>query len=503
MSQTPRRFISFIPVAVVLLIVVAPIVALLLSWGSIDFGLWSHLWATQLPELITNTILLLVGVTIGVVTFGVSTAWLVSACHFPGRGWLEWGLMLPMAMPAYVLAFVVLGVSDYGSPLQVWLSAQFDGVFLDLRHPLAVVVVLSLVFYPYVFLLARTAFRYQGIGSIEAARTLGKSPWYAFFFVVLPMARPAIAAGVALALMETLADFGAVSVFNFQTFTTAIYKSWSSFFSLTTATQLASLLLLVVALLLMAERYSRRGRYAERDTNLRRFVLRGWSKWLATSWCLIIFLVAFLLPVAQLAIWAWDEFDLFLDTRFLNFIKHTVWLGILAMVVAVSLATLSQLASFYGKSRKLAYFQIVASLGYALPGSVMAVGMMLVASGADRLLGQHLLMGSVAVLVVAYVARFYAVANGPIEAAMAKIRPSLLESARVLGVSEMRQFNGIILPLLRPGIYVASLMVLVDVMKEMPATLLLRPFGWDTLAVKIFELTSEGEWQQASIPALL
>ncbi|RMA80218.1 ABC transporter permease [Umboniibacter marinipuniceus] len=503
MLKGARLAISYSPIAVVLVLVAAPVVALISSWGSVDVALWTHLWNTQLPALIANTLLLMLGVTIGVLLFGVSTAWLVSACEFPGRKWLSWALVLPMAMPAYVLAFVVLGMTDFGSPLQRFLAVQFPGFHIDLRHPVAVMVVLSLVFYPYVFLLARTAFRYQGITSIQAARTLGKGPWKAFFSVVLPMARPAIAAGLALALMETLADFGAVSVFNYQTFTTAIYKSWSSFYSLSTATQLASLLLLLVALLLVLERFNRSGRFAESSAQLQRFKLSGGAKWLASLWCFIIFLCAFLLPVFQLVVWAWDEFSMLQDRRFIGFISNTVKLGVMAMLVAVVLATLSQLANFYSRSKWLSYLQVFASLGYALPGSVMAVGMMIVGATVDGVLARHFLMGSALLLILAYVARFYAVANGPIETAMAKIKPSLLESARVLGVSENQQFRRVVLPLLSPGVYVAALMVLVDVMKEMPATLLLRPFGWDTLAIKIFELTSEGEWHQASVPALM
>ncbi|MEQ3697514.1 MAG: iron ABC transporter permease [Pseudomonadales bacterium] len=503
MLKGGRLAISYVPIALVLLLVAAPVVALLSSWGSVDVELWSHLWRTQLPELITNTLLLMLGVSLGVLVFGVSTAWLTSVCDFPGRRWLSWALVLPMAMPAYVLAFVVLGITDFGSPLQQFIATQFPGVHLDLRHPVAVMLVLSLVFYPYVFLLARTAFRYQGITSIQAARTLGKGPWKAFFSVVLPMARPAIAAGLALALMETLADFGAVSVFNYQTFTTAIYKSWSSFYSLSTATQLASLLLLLVAVLLLLERFNRSGRFAENSAHLQRFQLAGAVKWLASLWCFAIFFFAFLLPLVQLVVWAWDEFALLRDPRFVGFIVNTVKLGVMAMLVAVVFATLSQLANFYNRSKWLSYLQVFASLGYALPGSVMAVGMMIVAAQIDSLLARHFLMGSPFVLIVAYLARFYAVANGPIETAMSKIKPSLLESARVLGVSEGQQFRRVVLPLLSPGVYVAALMVLVDVMKEMPATLLLRPFGWDTLAIKIFELTSEGEWQQAAVPALI
>ena len=240
-------------------LVLMPLSVLLLSWHEVDQQIWTHLWQTQMVRLIGNTVTLVLGVGVGVTLLGVSLAWLTSLCEFPGRRWLDWALMLPFAIPAYVLAFVFVGLLDFAGPVQTLLREWFgSGLRLPrVRSTGGVIIVLVLVFYPYVYLLARGAFLAQGKGLMEAARVLGQSPWQAFWRVALPMARPAIGAGLALAIMETLADFGAVSVFNFDTFTTAIYKTWYSFYSLTSATQLASLLLLAVALVLYGERRAR------------------------------------------------------------------------------------------------------------------------------------------------------------------------------------------------------------------------------------------------------
>ncbi|MFF7707434.1 ABC transporter permease subunit [Pseudomonas sp. NPDC007930] len=501
------RALVFASAALVLL----PVSVLVLSWQRIDLEIWSHLWATQLPRLLGNTLLLVVGVGSGVTLLGVSLAWLTSLCEFPGRRWLDWALMLPFAIPAYVLAFVFVGLFDFAGPVQSALREWFgSGVRLPrVRSTGGVILVLVLVFYPYVYLLARTAFISQGRGLMEAARSLGHSPWRAFFSVGLPMARPAIGAGVALALMETLADFGAVAVFNFDTFTTAIYKTWYGFFSLPTAAQLASLLLLAVMLLLYGERRTRT-RVAPTQERGRRqalYTLRGWRAALASGWCLLVFGCAFVVPLLQLLAWCWRRGRLDLDERYLGLVLHTLYLGAAAALATVALAALLAFARRNVPERRVAAGVGLATLGYALPGSVLAVSIMLAFGALDRwlvvpLYGQALLLGSLGALLLAYVVRFLAVAHGPLEAALAKVRPSLPEAARSLGVAGRPLFTRVYLPLLLPGALSAALLVFVDVLKEMPATLLMRPFGWDTLAVRVFEMTSEGEWARASLPAL-
>ncbi|MCP1621895.1 ABC transporter permease [Pseudomonas nitroreducens] len=505
--------ITFAVAALVLL----PISVLLLSWAEIDREIWSHLWETQMPRLLGNTLVLVAGVGVGVTVLGVSLAWLTSLCEFPGRRWLDWALMLPFAVPAYVLAFVFVGLLDFSGPVQTLLRDWFgSGLRLPrVRSTGGVITVLVLVFYPYVYLLARTAFLAQGRGLMEAARVLGLSPLAAFWRVALPMARPAIGAGLALAIMETLADFGTVSVFNFDTFTTAVYKTWYGFYSLSSATQLASLLLLFVMLVLLGERYSR-GRSGvpnERPRGAALYRLHGWKAFAASAWCLLVFACAFVIPMLQLVVWVWQKGRFDLDERYWGLILHSLYLGGLAALITVGVALLLVFARRLAPTPAVRSAVGIANLGYALPGSVLAVAIMLAFSWLDNHAviplssalggaGKPLLLGSLGALLVAYLIRFMAVAYNPLEGALARIRPSLPEASRSLGVGGVGLFFRVYLPLLLPGALSAALLVFVDVLKEMPATLLMRPFGWDTLAVRVFEMTSEGEWARAALPAL-
>lgn len=498
--------------------VLVPLLVIAASWLVIDPALWAHLRTTILPTLLENTAILVVGVTIGTVLLGVSLAWLVSMCEFPGRGVVDWALMLPFALPTYVLAFVFLGVMDFAGPVQGVIRELFGlpgSWALEVRNAWGIIAVMTLVLYPYVYMLARVSFLGQGQSAFEAARSLGLSPWQAFARVSLPMARPAIIAGLSLALMEALADFGAVAVFNYDTFTTAIYKAWFGFFDLQSAAQLASLLLGLVLLALLLERHFRhRSRYtgAGRNDDRRRFRLRGWRAWAATGYTGLVVLVAFAAPVLQLLLWAWDNLSM-LDVRYLSLLWHTFSLGVTAALVTVAGAFVLAFARRYYGDPLTRFAAQVGTLGYALPGSVLAVGVMLSLTWIDHRLAELwlwltgeepglLLSGTLLALLMAYFARFLAVAFGPVESALENIRPSIRDAARSLGTGHWELVRRIYVPMLRPGLLTAGLLVLVDVMKEMPATLLLRPFGWDTLAVRIYELTSEGEWEQAALPAI-
>ena len=513
-SKPQWRVVAYAGAVLVLL----PLLVLALSWNSLDSTIWNHLLETQMARLLGNTLVLAVGVIVGVVLLGVSLAWLTSLCNFPGRRWLDWALMLPFAVPAYVLAFVMIGILDFAGPLQTtlrgWLGNDFRMV--SIRSTGGVIFVLVLVFYPYVYMLARGAFLAQGRGLMEAARILGHSPWQAFWRVALPMARPAIGAGAALAVMETLADFGAVSVFNYDTFTTAIYKTWYGFYSLQTATQLASLLLLFVLLALYAERRaqgSKRFPGSDKPRQGPLFQLRGVRAWLAAGYCLLILAVAFVIPLVQLFYWLFTSGSDF-DERYWSLIRNTLTLGGIAAVTTVVVAMLLVLARRLQPMRRVRSAVALANLGYALPGSVLAVGIMFAFSVADNQLvvplqawlgvdsPAPLLLGSLFALLLAYLIRFMAVASGPLDTALARIRPALPEAAHSLGHTGASVFWRVYLPLLMPGLLSAGLLVFVDVLKEMPATLLMRPFGWDTLAVRIHSLTAEGNWPEAALPAI-
>jgi len=495
-----------------------PLAVLFAAWATPETEVWQHLAATVLPGLLRNTVALLLGVAAGTLVLGCGLAWLTARCDFPGRRWLDWALMLPLALPAYVLAFVVQGLFDAAGPLQTLLreGLAIRGVGLEARGTGWVIAVLTLAFYPYVYLLARAAFLGIGRGTLEAARLLGLGPWGTFFRVVLPTARPAIVAGLALAIMETLADFGAVSVFNYDTFTTAIYKAWFGLFNLPAAAQLASLLLLLVALALAAERRLRgRARFDEtaRGAPPPRVVLTGWRAGLAAGAAGAVVAAGFVLPMAQLLWWALASPAAGIDARYWTLLAHTLLLGGSAAVVTVAGALLVGLARRQFSDRPTRTAVALSALGYALPGSVLAVGVMMSLAGIDNALNTAwrlaggaslgpVLGGSIAALLLAYLIRFLAVADGPVGSALERLRPSVVDAARTLGARGLDLARRIYLPLLRPGLVTAALLVLVEVMKEMPATLLLRPFGWDTLAVRIFEFTSEGEWQRAALPAI-
>ncbi|WP_130472308.1 ABC transporter permease [Candidatus Magnetaquicoccus inordinatus] len=500
--------------------VLLPLLIILSAWLQPEWAVWSHLADTVLMELLRNTLILVLGVSMGVLLLGISLAWLTTYCRFPGYSFFSWALILPMALPGYVLAFTTLGFLDYGGLLQQWLGRLFGANgywFPNPRSSFMVVAIFSLTLYPYVYLLARSAFLSQGERLLEAARLLGRSPWGAFFHVALPIARPAIAAGTALAVMEALADFGTVSVFSFNTFTTAIYKAWFGLFNLPAATQLASLLLLFIFIALIVEQAMRgQARYVSavgQQATKNRIMLNGWRGWAATIGAGSVFFLAFLLPLLQLLLWV-SKRSSDLDSRYWALVVHTLLLGFLAAVLALAGALLLGVAKRRCGKGSVTVAVRVATIGYALPGSVLAVGVMLVVIGVERSLSLLLgffagapsgnwLSGTILALLFAYVTRFLAVAYGPVASGLEAIRPSLVEAAYTLGSTHAEATRRIYLPMLRPSLLTALLLVLVEVMKEMPATLLLRPFGWDTLAVRIYEMTSEGEWERAALPAVM
>jgi iron(III) transport system permease protein len=504
--------------AVIAAILAVPLVAVLSSLANPRLEVWSHLWRTQLGELIGNTLLLLVGVGAGTMLVGTVLAWLVVGFRFPGRALFEWALMLPLAVPAYVIGFAFLGLFDYAGPVQTalrhWLGE--DVRLPELRSYGGVVLMMTLVFYPYVYLLARAAFRDQGAATLETARSLGRTRLRAFLEVALPMARPSLVAGVSLAMMEALADFGTVATFGYRTLTEAIYRVWLGMFDRVAATQLASLLLLFAFLLLGLERALRgRARFVQshrRGPGVAPVALRGWRALGAIAVCSMVLGLAFVLPVGQLLVWAHSA----LDTGRLGFpslLANTLFLaGITAVTTCVLAIALGYAARLHPSPGVRAATQF-ASMGYALPGSVIAVGVLApvalvdhaLVRGLDWALGGTIglmLTGSAATLLFAYVVRFLAVSFQTLDASLGKIPPSLDDAARSLGAGVGGTLRRIHLPLMRGGLLTALILVFVETTKEMPATLLLRPFGLNTLAVGVWERTSESLWAEAAVPAL-
>jgi len=483
---------------------------------------WTHLRETVLAGYVLNTAVLVAGVGVGVAVVGVATAWLATMCDFPGRRLLEWALLLPLAVPAYVIAYTYTDLLQYAGPVQTALRDAFgwsrdDYWFPHVRSLGGAVAMFVFVLYPYVYLLARAAFLNQSVCVLDVSRSLGAGPWGSFARVALPLARPAVAAGVALALMETVADFGTVSFFAVPTFTTGIYKAWFAMGDRPVATQMAALLLLVVLAILAAERVSRGGRRFHQTSRLyrplQRHALRGWRAGAALAACVLPLALGFVVPVAVLARMAAIDGLPNASPRFVQAALSSLLLAGTAAVVTVAVALLLAQAVRARASGLGSLAQRIAMLGYAVPGSVMAVGILVPLTALDNavdgaarslfgLATGLLLTGSAAALVFAYVARFLAVGLGAVDASLAKVSPSMDGAARSLGERPFGVLTRVHLPLAWGGALSAALLVFVDVLKELPATLLMRPFDMDTLAVLAHNLASDERLGEASLPAL-
>lgn len=496
-------------------LVILPMGVVVLSFGDINAEIWTFLLEYQLAELVKNTLILLVTTAIGVTVLGVSTAWLTAMYRFPGSRWFFWALMLPLTVPAYVLAFVQVGMFDYTGAISTFLREQygFRQGLPDTRNIWGLSAVMVLTFYPYVYLLARNAFLSMGQRALEVGASMRLSPVQSVIKVALPMARPWIFGGLLLAMMEVLADFGAVSTFGVETFSTAIYQAWFGMYSIETAKQLASLLILFVFGLITIEQINRGGRrFASHKTAANSPQrLRGMPKWLAVGYCAVILLLGFILPVLQLIIWAVEHWQIESLARFWSPMWHSLLGGLLGAGVTALVALLLVLAKRHDGSRFAKIATRIATLGYAIPGSVLAIGIFVPVASLDNWLLTWLpvdstttgiLKGTLLVMLVAYAIRFLALAVSSIDAGFERIRPSLTEAALTLGVHGWRLIYRVYLPLIKGSLGVAWLMVFVDIMKEMPITLMTRPSGWDTLAVRIYAYTMEGQFEEAALPAL-
>ena len=485
-------------------------------------GTWRHLLDTVLPDYVLTTLWLCAGVGVGVAALGVGAAWLVTRYEFPGRGSFEWALLLPLAMPAYVMAYAYTDLLQFVGPVQGWLRETFgwrraDYWFPDARSLGGAVAMFSLVLYPYVYMLARTAFLERAGGMIEVGRTLGLTPFQAFCRLSLPLARPAIAGGVALALMETLADYGTVSYFAVQTFTTGIYRAWFSLGDRTAAAQLAMVLLAFVVAVLALERVSRGGsRFADstlRSRGVMRVPLQGPRALLAWLGCALPLAGGFLLPAGVMLHMALNEGDAQFGARFFTLAGNSVLVAGTTALLATALALLIAYAARVDRSAPMRWAHRVAGLGYALPGSVIAVGVLIPVTRLDHAVAALLReglgvevgllwTGTIAALVYACVVRYLTAALQAMDAGLARITPRMEQAARTLGHTPAQTLWRVHLPLLRGSLLTAGLLVFVDVMKELPATLVMRPFNFDTLATQAFTLASDERLTEASSAAL-
>lgn len=507
----------------VALLIAAPIAAVLATALAPGGGAWLHLSRTVLPELLANSVVLALLVGLMAASMGAVSAWLVAACQFRGRGAIEVALLLPLAMPAYVCGYAYVWLLDVAGPVQSTLRDSTglrwgEYWFPEIRSLPGAALMLASVLYPYIYLLCRAAFLTQSVCLLEASRTLGHGLPRTFVHVALPMARPALAGGVALVLMETLADFGTVQHFAVRTFTTGLYDAWFGLADRPAAAQLATCLMGLVALLLLLERLSRGGRRfhptTTRSPPLRPVTLHGWKQALAIIACCMPVLLGFVVPATTLFVLMLEAGDPLDIRRTLPYALNSLTLAALTAVLAVLIAALLAWGQRLHPSPLRAAANRVASLGYAVPGSVIAVGALVPFAMFDNALDGWmrarfgvstglLLSGTVAALVFAYLVRFLAVALSAVESGLTRIRPSLFAAARVLGLSPGAAVRKVELPLARGALLTAGVLVFVDTMKELPATLIVRPFDFDTLAVRVHNLASDERLAEASTAALL
>ena len=517
------RFNTWTAVAIAIALLISTPVLFVLGSIFSDAGeIWSHLAATVLPDYILNSLWLMLGVSAGVLPIGVGTAWLVTMCRFPGSRQFEWLLLLPLAAPAYLLAYTYTDMLDYYGPVQTGLRSLFgwesiqDYWFPDIRSLWGAILMLILVLYPYVYLLARVAFLEQSRCTLEASRCLGCNPWRSFFSVALPMARPAVMAGLSLALMETLNDFGTVQYFGVTTFTTGIYRTWLGLGEQVAAAQLAAMLLLFILCLIVLERWSRRrARYYQKShyQELPQYKLHWGRAVLAWGACAVPVALGFLLPSLFLLQMTVKHLDETLDRNFWELASHSFILAVTTAAVAVVVSLILAYGQRLRPSPLMLTAVRISAMGYAVPGSVIAVGVLMPMGRFDNALDSWmrstlgistglLLSGTITALVFAYLVRFLAIAFGAVESSLNKIKPSLDDASRSLGHTATSTLVNVHAPLMWGGILTAAMLVFVDVMKELPATLVIRPFNFDTLAVQVYQYASDERLIEASAPAL-
>ncbi len=525
MSTTRRAWAWPIAAAAIALLVLAPLASLLVEASAGDAAQWSHLARHVLPAATRDTLLLLAGVGVLVIVLGTGSAWLVTAWDFRGRRMLEWALLLPLAVPTYIVAYAYVDLLHPLGPVQGALRGIFgitnprDLWFPDVRSLPVAIILLGFVLYPYVYLAVRALFLMQSASLLDAARTLGCGRAAMFTRVALPLARPAIAVGTALALMEALNDIGASEFLGVRTMTISIYSTWINRSDLAGAAQIALAMLAVVIALLWLERHGRRRqRYAnaaQKSQRMQPIIVRGARAWCALALGCVPVVIGFVLPAVHLGMQAIERL------RFAGVPQGLVDATVTTLVLAACATLVTVLAGLVvvwsmrvapGVVSNVA--QRSAALGYAIPGTVLAIGVLAPVAALDAWLGDTLesvfgvatgliLLGSGAALIYTYAVRFLAVSIGGVESGLSRISPSIDHAARTLGRGTGGMLRDVHLPLLRPALAASALLVFVDCMKELPATLLLRPLNIETLATRLYGEASRGTYEDGAIAALL
>jgi iron(III) transport system permease protein len=530
LGQLPQWTRLLLPLGLTALILL-PLFGLVLNILTPSVDLWEHMWATFLPRVLWNTFRLVAGVGLGTFFIGAGLAWLVTAYEFPLRGMFDRVLLLPLAIPGYIIGFIYVATFEYAGPVQTALRGVFgwergDYWFPNISSYGGLVLVLTLVLYPYVYILARAAFREQAANTLEAAQVMGLSRGAAFFKLVLPLARPSLAAGTILAMLEALTDYGTVSFFGFPTLSERVVVIWNTEYDMAKAAELSVLMVVVGLALLMLERALRgKAKFYQmgaRGGRLQRERLHGWQRYAATALCSGILLAAFGLPLVQLVMWAVREVIAptvgIWQATFVSYTVNSLVLAgsaaALCVIFGLLIAYGTRVTVQRGQRRLPRVLASLVTIGYAMPGAVVAAGVLQAVNPIDGAVTEfatnrlgysapgYLLTGTILALVYAYVVRFMSVSYNSVEASMEKVTPNMEGAARTLGAGAWRVLSRIHAPLVGSGMAAGALLVFVDVMKELPATLLLRPFGMDTLALWTYFLTNESWYQAAAIPAL-
>ncbi len=521
-TSTAERWLT-VAAALVALAIALPLLTILVLSFRPQENIWPHLFNTVLPGYVWRTLCLLVGV--GVLTFiiGTTTAWLVTTREFPLRRLMQWACLVPLATPTYIISYTYVDFFNYAGPLQSWLrgvagwKTPQDYFFPEIRSLPGAIFVLSMVLYPYVFMTAQASFLRQPANQLDVARTLGKTAWGAFFAVALPQARPAIVVGVSLALMECLNDIAAVGFFGVRTLTLGIYTTWLGEGNLGGAAQLAGVLLVFVFALLWIERRARKlqpaNSHARQNSGTRRSVLTGWRGLLAVAMCGLPVFFGFILPGLILLRFALRRFSESFSAAYFEAAWHSVFLALIASMLVVLLGLVLAYANRMRGGKAVHQLIRLAGIGYAVPGTVLGIGVLIPLAAFDNGLDAFMrayfgvstgliLSGTVATVIFAYGVRFLAISLGSLESGLEKVTINLTSAARTLGRSPFRTFIEIHLPMLRPALISAALLVFVDCMKELPTTLILRPFDFDTLATLVFSLASLDQLEASAAPAL-
>ena len=507
------------PILLITLMIAGPIIAILWLASFPSDDIWKHLIQTVLFRYTYTTCFLMIGVGIGTLLIGVSSAWLVTCCEFSGRRHFEWALLLPMAIPAYIIAFIYTDLLEYSGTVQESLRIFFswkspsDYWFPEIRSLGGAIFMMTFVLYPYVYLLSRVSFAEQSSSIIEVSRTLGRGPWDTFFRISMPLARPSLAIGVSLVLMEVLNDFGTVDFFAIETFTAGIYDVWMNMDSISGASQLSVALLIFVLFLLFTEKWGRRKQTFSNNTKtkkpIRRYQLQGYKSSISFFVCLIPILFGFILPSLILIRDSFIFYDFGDNFEFLKTMSNSFILSSLSAVTTTIFGIFLGYGQRIRKNKFIRGLIRFCSIGYAIPGSVLAVGVIIFFGKIDEFLnfifevtGEISLSGTLIIIIYAYSVRFLALSFGSIESSLSKVTPNMDAASRTLGMNSRKTLFKVHIPIIQKGVLASAILVFVDCMKELPMTLILRPFNFETLSTNVYQFASDELFEESALTAL-